>query len=77
SKEIYLSNQKEASVIGAAILGAVGSGIYSSISQAQENMVSISNLDISNKGGEIEVSERFEEYERLSKVLKQMGGDKR
>jgi len=69
SKEIYLSNQKEASVIGAAILGAVGSGIYSSISQAQENMVSISNLDISNKGGEIEVLERFKEYERLSKIL--------
>lgn len=74
SKEIYLSNQKEASIIGAAILGAVGTGIYDSIFRAKENMISVSRLGHSKEGGEKNILERFKEYKRLCKILKQTGG---
>jgi xylulokinase len=75
-KEIYLSNQKEASIIGGAVLGAVGAGIYDSISKAQENMVSMEKLEYTvKKGGEIKVLKRFDEYKRMVKILNMQEGD--
>lgn len=68
-KELYLSNQKEASIVGAAILGTVGIGIYDSISKAQKNMISMKRSEHTTvKGGE-KILERFEEYRKMVKIL--------
>ena len=69
SRNIYVSDQKEASIVGAAIVGTVGCGIYNDIRQAQANMVKVSKLNALNKGGESKILKRFEMFRNLSKIL--------
>ena len=69
-EEIYIPETKESSIIGGAILGAVGISKYKDISQAQRQMIKLNKIKKMEGGDKnVEIKERFSFYQNITGKL--------